>query len=244
MIRTLEELSLNAWPAPQTAFMDGWVLRFAHGYTRRANSINPLFPGRQAAPDKIAACEELYRERGLNVTFKLTSAVEPGDLDGILEQAGYQLDAPTSVQTLDLAAFGGSPGETISLAPSLNETWLESYARFSGVQERNRPFLRQILEGILPKHCFAAAHQGSKPVACGMGVVQDGWIGLYDIVTAPDYRQQGIGRQIVSGLLAWGKAHGARRAYLQVMLNNPPALRLYASLGFTECYQYWYRVKK
>ena len=34
MIRLIEELSLNAWPALQTVLYDGWVLRFADGYTR------------------------------------------------------------------------------------------------------------------------------------------------------------------------------------------------------------------
>ena len=42
MIRTLEELSMNALPALQTMLYGGWVLRFANGYTRRANSINPI----------------------------------------------------------------------------------------------------------------------------------------------------------------------------------------------------------
>ena len=53
----------------------------------------------------------------------------------------------------------------------------------------------------------------------------------------------GYGEQLVRNLLMWGKQQGARAAYLQVMLNNAPALRLYAKIGFLEEYQYWYRVR-
>ena len=49
---------------------------------------------------------------------------------------------------------------------------------------------------------------------------------------------------MMEGLLAHGQRNGARTAYLQVMLNNPPALQLYEDLGFKEVYQYWYRVKQ
>jgi len=74
-------------------------------------------------------------------------------------------------------------------------------------------------------------------------VLQDGCLGLFDIITDEGQRRRGYGRQLMQGLLAWGKQQGARSAYLQVMLNNPPALALYAGLGFREVYRYWYRVK-
>ena len=91
MIRLLEELSMNAWPALQTLLYDGWVLRFAEGYTRRANSVNPLYPSTRDALEKIEACERLYRGQGLAVIFKLTAASQPERLDemlALLRQAG------------------------------------------------------------------------------------------------------------------------------------------------------------
>jgi len=46
-IRSVEERSLNAWPSLHQMLYDGWVLRFSNGYTRRANSVSPIYRGRR-----------------------------------------------------------------------------------------------------------------------------------------------------------------------------------------------------
>ena len=53
-IRTIEEAGLNAWPAHQQTLYDGWVLRFADGYTKRANSANSVYRSTLALAGKIA----------------------------------------------------------------------------------------------------------------------------------------------------------------------------------------------
>ena len=241
MIQIIEELSMNAWPSLQTMLYDGWVLRFADGYTNRANSINPLYPSTRDVREKIEACEHVYRGKGLSPVFKMTPDSQPAELDAILADRGYQADRRTSVQLLDLADREEVPGEPPNLPEVAGEEWLAAYCRLSGIADRHYPTLRHMLRSIVPARCFASARADDRVIACGMGVAQDGFVGLYDIVTDARFRRQGHGRRLVEQVLTWGKRQGARIAYLQVMTNNAPALALYRKTGFQEAYPYWYR---
>jgi GNAT superfamily N-acetyltransferase len=242
VIRAIEERAMNAWPSVQTLLLDGWVLRFANGYTRRANSVNPIYPGEADVEAKIQHCERLYRAQGLPVVFKLTEAVFPPDLDSILAAQGYAFEAGTSVQTLDLRGWAAPAPEPVDLAETLTESWFAAFSRMSAVSEARQVPHRQILRAILSPTCYVSIRSGDQVIACGLGVADGGYVGLFDIVTDPGFRRQGFGQRIVTSLLAWGINQGAHTAYLQVMINNDPALRLYARSGFSELYRYWYRV--
>ena len=243
MITTIEELPLNAWASLQTMLHDGWVIRFANGYTKRANSVNPLYPSNIDVEEKVLFCESLYREKKLPTVFKLTPAVHPHDLDDRLDKRGYQKDSPTSVQTLDLESGDLPVSSTAELQESLSDEWLGNFCAMSAVSAAHRATLREILTNIIPRHCFVSLPSNGRVVACGLGVLQSGYIGLFDIVTDPDFRRRGYGQQVITSILAWGRENQAKLAYLQVMLNNPSALQLYAKLGFREQYEYWYRIK-
>jgi GNAT superfamily N-acetyltransferase len=77
-----------------------------------------------------------------------------------------------------------------------------------------------------------------------LGVREDDWVGLFDIIVRPDVRRRGFGRRIVQALLGWAARTGAERAYLQVAEGNAPAVDLYGSLGFETAYTYRYFVKQ
>jgi GNAT superfamily N-acetyltransferase len=144
---------------------------------------------------------------------------------------------------MELEAASVQVASEVELQEDLSARWLDSFCHMSAVAEPNRKTLRQILSHIIPRHCFVSLQSNDKTFACGLGVLQSGYIGLFDIVTDKVFRGHGYGRQVVESILAWGKQNGAQKAYLQVMFNNPPALHLYSKIGFIEKYQYWYRIK-
>lgn len=88
------EFSLNHWPALTTLLYDGWVLRFSDGYTKRANSINPIYDSTDELNRKILACENMYAVNHLPIIFKITPYVHPENLDSILDGMGYSMVDP------------------------------------------------------------------------------------------------------------------------------------------------------
>jgi ribosomal-protein-alanine N-acetyltransferase len=55
---------------------------------------------------------------------------------------------------------------------------------------------------------------------------------LLNITVAPALRRQGHARRMMHDLLAWSKAQGAPRLWLEVRDSNQAARALYAALGF------------
>lgn len=243
LIRHLEELSLNALPALQTSYLDGWVIRFANGYTKRANSVNPLYTSVTNLESKMNLCESMYAVRKQPTVYKMTTLAEPRDLDAELARRGYREEPGASVQLLPLQTLEVPTQGRVTLSADANEQWLNAYFRLNNVQERYMPVMRHMLQHIAPQKCLAAVYIEGQIAAVGLGVLDRGFLGLFDIVTEPSMRQRGYGHQLMLYLLNWGKANGAGYAYLQVMMSNSPALYLYEKLGFREVYRYWYRVK-
>lgn len=242
--KPIEEASLNAWPALRQIIFDGWLLRFSEGYTRRANSVNPIYAGQKSVEEKIRFCQKSYAAQQLPCVFKITPFVQPANLDARLAELGYEKEALTSVQILDLATFAPEIKPEIRQDATPTTGWIDDYVRMNGVQPERVGTLRAILDHIVPATCYATVGDNGQSAACGLGVREGQWLGLFDIVTEPSQRGRGLAEKLITGLLTWGVEHGAQTAYLQVMLNNNAALKLYDRLGFRELYRYWYRVKR
>ena len=101
-LHLLEQAAFDAWPALHETAHRGWLLRFAHGYTKRANSANAIAPISSLGEAEISAIESFYRERGLATIFRLASFCTSQAVDDALADRGYRYADMTLVMTRPL----------------------------------------------------------------------------------------------------------------------------------------------
>ena len=242
-IRTIEEISLNALPCLQQILYDGWVLRFAEGYTKRANSVTPLYPSSQDLSHKIRRCEEIYERFKLKPIFRLTDTSE-SDLDRTLEQLGYLKHNSVSVRVKNISDNDISNNSLFpTIAYELSEEWLDHYVHAIELPIQHWNTLSTMLELIPNPTCYGWLKDRHRFCSCGLGVLEQGHLGLFFITTAKKQRSKGYATQLISALLDWGKHNGATQAYIQVETDNQAGINLYNKLGLAEVYQYFYRIK-
>jgi len=248
LLRGVEEASLNSWPAPRQVLLDGWVLRFADGYTRRANSATPLDPGQDdpaALSAKIATCETLYAAQGLPTLIRVRSLGDAA-LAAALDARGYTAEglSPVLWMLLGLGTSSSHAAEGVELSEGRpGPGWLDTQARLSGCDVATRA---RILDAVAIPCAFAGARAdgpGSPLASLAFGAVHGGVVCLHLVATDPAFRHLGLSRRVVSALLAWARDRaGARDASLQVAAENAGARALYAVFGFrTELFRYQYR---
>lgn len=242
LIRTIETLSFKALPALERRYYDGWLLRYADGYTRRANSVNPVYASHEDLDLKINHCEAYYTHKKRPTIFKMTDEVYPSDLDTILENKGYHKEAETFVYTASIVGQG-EPSDKVRITHKLSDDWIKDFARLNNISATNTATLKHMLALISTQCGYLRLMNGDDVIGVALGVVDDSWMGVFDVVVDTEHRGHGHGRTIMEALFNWGTAQGADNSYLQVQGDNTAASHLYRSLGYQHQYSYWYRVK-
>jgi ribosomal protein S18 acetylase RimI-like enzyme len=210
-IRNLEHAAALAWPGAEHEWVDGWLLRFGYGSTRRANSAVPLDVSRgntmavidwyaaRRMPPLVAAPDRLLQ-------------VPPG--------------AATDAENLVMTGEVSSTARAVDIAGAPDDEWLRVYRREVPVD-----VLTAVVDGEVAFASIAGAGVGRAAVT----VAPDGrrWVGLSAVHVIEEARRRGLARDLCAALLAWGGDRGATRAYVQVLADNTAAVRLYESMGFT-----------
>ncbi|TPG29890.1 N-acetylglutamate synthase, CG3035 family [Mycolicibacterium hodleri] len=214
-IRNLEHAAALGWPGIEREWLGGWLLRFGHGDTRRANSAVPLLP---SPGEHVGEIADWYIARGLPPLLAVPDRLfrvppdQPTDGENIVMARRLTADASRS---------------EVTLTPRPDDEWLRLHPRRVPVD-----VLTAVVDGEVVFGSVAGVAVGRAAVT----VAPDGtrWAGLSSVHVAEDARRRGLARTLCDALLAWANERGATRAYVQVLADNTAARTLYESMGFTE----------
>lgn len=244
-VRAIEERMLNAWPAVETLIAGDWFFRFAHGYSKRANSATTIRDG--AAMDKAMLGHWRAQAERWEIapTLRLTPLCDPA-FEARLEAEGFSAFDTTCGMIRELSdgpmSASPPPRREIRIEKKPSRDWIAANAAAYGGLKADATKLAPILDRIRPAAAFATVIEDGAPVGFGIGVCERGMIGLQDIAVAAAMRGRGVARALTGALLDWGRRNDARFAYLHVLEENAPARALYRALGFSDAYRMWHRM--
>lgn len=212
-IRNLEHAAALGWPGVEQEWHDGWLLRFGHGSTRRANSAVPLLPSPGADTDAVAAW---YAARGVPALLAAPDRL-------FRPPPGAPVDGENLIMTRDLVDPADMAGVVLTSRP--DDVWLRLHPR------RVPPdVLTAVIEGEVAFATVADAAVGRGALTAAPDGTR--WVGVSSVHVTEGARRRGLARRVCDGLLDWGGDLGATRAYVQVLTDNTAAVALYESMGF------------
>ncbi len=234
----VEETCLNAWPALREVLLDGWLLRFSGGLTRRANSANPLGPVTHEARHD---CEALYRRQGLPTIFRLLSLIDRS-VEERLAAAGYTSEGDSCVLYGDIQGIETARDPDVWLLSQATPEWFAAMAALQNHTTEQAEAYRRIVGQLAIPAAFAALSIEGEIVALAYGAIHNGLLCYESVITDSRRQRRGYARRIVTSLAAWAKEQRAAGACLEVEAGNRPARALYDAIGLkTELYRYHYR---
>lgn len=235
-VQACEERLVNLWPAVDTVLWGDWVVRFANGYSGRANSASAIRAGATLSDGEITAIVALYRAAGLPASIRVTPLAPP-DLADRLEAAGWRLRT-TSIGMIGHTSAHRRPDPAVQITPAPTRQWLDGVSGWQDASKRNPAHLAAIVGRIRLPVGFATLSENNVPLAYGMVALDRGMAEIGSIIVSPDARGKGFGRRLVTHMIGWAATAGASRVFLQVEGSNQTARSLYRSLGFDDVYAY------
>ncbi|MFC0580915.1 GNAT family N-acetyltransferase [Micrococcoides hystricis] len=244
--RALLEIVNRGWPAVETSEIDGWIVRFSSGVTKRANSVLTLH-----APENVdEAIREVERrsvERWLPASFQVGTFSQPDDLDQLLSERGYESIGPTTVQAMergDLQGFLGRTDERVTASSAPSQEWLEFFwEREAFTDPTIRLVTQRILTGVESVFYELRDPETTEILSIAKMSLVAEYGGLYCLYTHPDHRGQGHARALIETILSDAAERDIEAIWLQVEDKNTGAIVLYNQLGFDTVARYHYRVK-
>ena len=251
-LRHLEEVSQNASRPDRGLMIDGWSIGLSQGVAKRSRCINAFYRSQRPFTQNLADAQAAYAAASLPCVFRMTPFVDDPSLDPRLESLGYVRFDPAIVMALNLDQLRR---EHIAVLPSQTTIAGESDLALAAIRVAAlRGDSADETRGLAARWQLTAAEAApgfvltvgagvnAEPdcVASSVTIREGDHVGVFDVVTAADWRGRGLASALIAAQLADAYARGARVAYLQVRADNP-ARRIYERFGFVAVYEYWYR---
>lgn len=235
----VERHCVEAWPAQEVErWSDGWVLRATPGLRSRGRSNHALPPVRELQRSEYEGAIQRVAEFANRHAVQCGIQVGPLDLHlGLLAELqvrAWEIQESVCVMTAATAAIAAQadPAFELTVTDEATDAWLAAWATCEGGRTDVAEHANSVFRYLRGVGRFF--HDGDR--AAGLSVERDGFVGLFCLAVNPNLRRRGLGKKLVSGMLA--HATSSPTTYLQVFSANEAGLALYDSLGFTESYRY------
>ncbi|MEO1549505.1 MAG: GNAT family N-acetyltransferase [Pseudomonadota bacterium] len=162
-----------------------------------------------------------------------------GDLDARLHQAGFRLNDPVRVLSVDPAAWPRAPQDayqttrTDSPLAIQAEIWAED-----GIG----PARLAVMDRVQAPKTYLLGRHGDVPVGVGFVALDGPLAMLHGFYVRAEARGQGVGSRMLREAADWARAQGAQALSVLVREATPGALALYTKRGMEEVTRYHYRV--
>jgi hypothetical protein len=213
-LRCLERLHVRAWPASETARIDGWLWRWSGGGSQRANSVSTTdFIGNDPA-DALDRVEARYHAKDSPSQVHTFDLGRPSGLPALLAARGYGMGETTwtMLATAPICGAPSGPAAEVAVANDPSAEWLELY--LAAITESRRVVNRQILRRIPDPRAFFSVRSGGARDLHRVGCRR--WWPRHRRVrrhpgrcTRPTWRRHRHARPHVLVRLTWGAHRGS-----------------------------------
>jgi len=242
-----QELTNNAWKARDSVLYKGWIIRLSEGVTKRANSVLPLAYSGTDLEQDITAVEKLYKNNNLPLIFQIPDYYEPSNLKKTLLDKGFRTIDETVVMAKAIEQLNYEDSMNsydYLIEENVNENWFQSLYNLTKMDSTELEGFRKIISRTSNQKITCSVIRDDLIIGIVLGLIDNEYIGIYDLFVHSNYRRKGVGEFIMQKMLSYAQINKLKTMYLQVEANNTPAISLYNKLNFREKYRYRYFVSK
>ncbi|EPX77668.1 GNAT family N-acetyltransferase [Litoreibacter arenae] len=234
MLNTSElfEIVAATWPAANETQVGPWLIREGQGGGKRVSAASPLGPVTQ---DDIALAVSEMEKLGQPALFALRP--EDAKLDTILAQMGYEIVDPSVIFLGPIFGTDVPPVTAFEIWPPLQimkDLWAEG-----GIGEGRIA----VMERVKGPKTSILGRVKDRAAGCAFIAIHNKTAMVHAVEVLPDYRREGLARNMMYAAARWAKDHGAERFALVTTGANTAAQSLYSSLGMSVVGRYHYRIK-